>query len=153
VSLPAVDCLSPEPPGAVCIEGDGQKADRSRVRALGLVAAALHVVLCVVAAFLIYFIATFPFENQPPEAHAASDWLIGAAVVIVLLAIVIGGAVIARRAVMAASATAAQFVVAAIVLTYALGESDHSDGTLLLYAAVVAVTALAGVTATHAEHG
>lgn len=110
-------------------------------------------VLCVVAAFLMYAIATFPFENQPPEAHAASDWLVGATVVILLLAIVIGVAVIARRPAMAAIATAAQFVVAAIVLTYALRESDHSDGTLLLYAAVVAVTALAGVTATHAEQG
>jgi quinol-cytochrome oxidoreductase complex cytochrome b subunit len=121
------------------------------VRALGLIAAALHVVLCVVAAFLIYFIATFPFENQSPEAAAGDDWLIGAAAIMLLLAIAIGGAVIARRATVAAIATAAQFVVAAIVLTYALGESDHSDGRLLLYATVVAVTAVAGVTATHAE--
>jgi hypothetical protein len=37
------------------------------------------------------------------------------------------------------------------VLSYALRESDHSDGKLLLYATVVAVTAVAGVTATHTE--
>lgn len=123
------------------------------MRALGLIAVAVHLVLCVVAAFLIYFVATFPFENEPPEMREASDWLIGAAAIILLLAVVIAGAVIARRAAVAAIATAAQFVVAAVVLTFALGQSDHSDGKLLLYAAGVAVTAVAGATATHAERG
>jgi hypothetical protein len=100
-----------------------------------------------------YFFATFPFENQSPEAREGDDWLIGAAAVILLLAVVIGGAVVARRSMVAAIATAAQFVVAAVVLTFALGQSDHSDGKLLLYAAGVAVTAIVGVTATHAARG
>jgi hypothetical protein len=67
-----------------------------------------------------------------------------------ILAIVIGGVVIARRAAVAAVALAAQLAIAAIVLRYALGESDHSDGKLLFYALVVAVTAVAAVTATQA---
>jgi quinol-cytochrome oxidoreductase complex cytochrome b subunit len=109
------------------------------------------VVLCAVAAFLMFFIATFPFENQSPERAAADDWLIGAAPVILILALAIVGAVIARRAALAAVALVAQFAVAAVVVAYALRESDHSDGRLVLYAMAVAVTAVAAVTATHVQ--
>jgi uncharacterized membrane protein len=86
------------------------------VRALGLIAAALHLVLCAVAAFLMFFVATFPFENQTREEAAADNWLIGAAAIMLLLAVVIGGAVIARRAGVGAIAMAVQLVGAGIVL-------------------------------------
>jgi quinol-cytochrome oxidoreductase complex cytochrome b subunit len=122
------------------------------MRALALAAAALHVVLCAVAAFLMWFAATFPFENQSPERAAADDWLIGVAPVVLILALAIVGAVIARRAALAAVALVAQFAVAAVVAAYALRESDHSDGRLVLYATAVAVTAIAAVTATYVQH-
>ena len=95
-----------------------------------------------------FFVATFPFENQSPEEAAGNDWLIGAAAIILLLAIVIGGTVIACLVAVAAVASGAQCVVAGIVLTYALGESDHSDGRLVLYAVAVAFSAIAALTAT-----
>jgi hypothetical protein len=69
----------------------------------------------------------------------------------VILAIAIGGAVIARRLVIAVLASLTQFVVGATVVAYALRESDHSDGGVVLYAMVFAVTAVAAVTATSVE--
>jgi hypothetical protein len=118
------------------------------VRALALSSAALHLVLCGIAGFLMYFVALFPWENQTPESAAADDWLIGAAAVTVALALLIGGAVVARRRPLASGAVVAQLLVTAVVVSYALGESDHSDGTLTLYVLGVAVTALAAVGAT-----
>jgi hypothetical protein len=98
-----------------------------------------------------YFVATFPFENQSAEQAAADDWLIGAAPLIVIVAIAIGGAVIARHAAVAAVISVAQFVVGAVVVAYALRASDHRDGILVLYALGFAATAVAAVTATHAD--
>jgi uncharacterized metal-binding protein len=121
------------------------------VRALALSAGALHLGLCAVAAFLVFFVATFPFENQSTERAAADDWLIGAALIIVILAIAIVGAVIARRVVVAALASLAQLAAGSIVVAYALRESDHSDSRLTLYALAFAASAVAAIAATHAE--
>jgi quinol-cytochrome oxidoreductase complex cytochrome b subunit len=121
------------------------------VRALALTAAALHLVLCAVAAFIMFFVATFPFENQSSERAAANDWLLGGALVIVILAIAIAGAVIASQAGMAAIAALAQFAAGAVVVAYALRESDHSDGRLVLYGLAFAITAVAAVTATQVQ--
>jgi hypothetical protein len=121
------------------------------MRALAITAVALHVLLCVVAAFLMFFSATFPFENQSAEQAAADDWLIGAAPLVVVLALAIAGGVIARKVAVAAIAVVGQFGVGAVVVGYALGESDHSDGKLVVYALAVAVTAAGAVTATQAE--
>ena len=57
------------------------------MRPLALTAAALHVVVSAVAAFLMFFVATFPFENQSID-EAADDWLIGAVAAVALLALV-----------------------------------------------------------------
>ena len=123
------------------------------MRGLALTAVALHVLLCAVAAFLMLFYATFPFENQSPE-QAADDWLIGAAPLIAILALAIAGGVIGRKVAVAAVGLVAQFGVGAVVVAYALGESDHSDGRLVLYALAVAVTAIGAAAATYAErHG
>jgi hypothetical protein len=107
--------------------------------------------MCAVAAFLMFFVATFPFENQSTERAAADDWLIGAAPIIVALAIAIVGAVIARRVAVAAFASLAQLALGAIVVAYALHESDHSDSSLMLYALAFAASAVAATAATHAE--
>jgi hypothetical protein len=121
------------------------------MRALAITAVALHILLCVVAAFLMFFSATFPFENQSPEEAAADDWLIGAAPLIVVLALAIAGGVVARKVAVATVCLLGQFVVGAVVVGYAVGESDHSDGKLVVYALAVAVTAASAVTATAAE--
>jgi hypothetical protein len=124
------------------------------MRGLALTAVALHVLLCAVAAFLMLFYATFPFENQSPEQAAADDWLIGAVPLIAILALAIAGGVIGRKVAVAAVGLVAQFGVGAFVVAYALGESDHSDGKLVLYALAVAVTAVGAAAATYAErHG
>jgi hypothetical protein len=98
-----------------------------------------------------FFAATFAFENQSPEQAAADDWLVGVAPVIVILAIAIVGAVIARRAALATIALVAELAVAAVVVAYALRESDHSDGKLVLYASAIALSSVAAVIATHVQ--
>ena len=121
------------------------------MRALAVTAAVLHAALCAIAAFLMFFAATFAFENQSPEQAAADDWLVGVAPVIVILAIAIVGAVIARRAALATIALVAELAVAAVVVAYALRESDHSDGKLVLYASAIALSSVAAVIATHVQ--
>lgn len=97
------------------------------------------------------FYATFPWENRTPEDAASDDWLVGVAPVFAFLALVIAGAVIARRAVMAAVASATQFALGAVVLSFALDESDQSDGKLALYASGLAATAAVATAATYLE--
>jgi hypothetical protein len=125
------------------------------MRALALVAAVLHLTVIAAAAFLMWFAATFPFENQSPEDAAADDWLLGAAPLIVSLAIAFAGAIafavaiVARRLALlvAVGALASELVVDAVVLRYALGKSDHSDGKLLFAALAGVVTGLIAVIA------
>lgn len=126
---------------------DREAAETWAVRAVALTAAALHLVLCGIAAFIILFLATFPAENQSPRDAAADDWLIGAAFVIVILAIAIVAAAIARWVRVAAVALVAQLAVGAALLAFTLRESQHSDGTLVLYALASAVTAAAATRA------
>ena len=121
------------------------------MRPLALTAAALHVVVSAVAAFLMFFVATFPFENRSVDEPTADDWLIGAAAAVALLALVIGGAVVARSGAVAAVGVTAQLTVGAVVFAYALGESEHGDGVLMLYGLAFAVTAVVAATATHAS--
>ena len=118
------------------------------MRALSLTSAAVHVVLVAAAAFLMWFAAVFPFENQSPEQAAADDWLLAAAPLIVLFSIAMGGATIARRVKLVAAALSAEFAVAAVVLIYALGESDHSDGSLMLFALATVLTGAVAAIAT-----
>jgi hypothetical protein len=122
------------------------------MRALALLAAVLHLAVIAAAAFLMSFGATFPFENQSPEDAAADDWLLGAAPLIVSLAIAFTVAIafaVARRLALlvAVAALASELAVDAVVLRYALGESDHSDGKLLLAALAGVVTGLIAVIA------
>ena len=49
------------------------------MRAIALTGAALHVLLCTVAGYAMWFFATFPFENQSSEQAEADDWLLAAA--------------------------------------------------------------------------
>lgn len=125
------------------------------MRALALVAAVLHLTVIAAAAFLMWFAATFPFENQSPEDAAADDWLLVAAPLIASLAIVFTAAIafavaiVVRRLALlvAVGALASELVVDAVVLRYALGESDHSDGKLLLAGLAGVVTGLVAVIA------
>ena len=116
------------------------------VRALSIMSAAVHVLLVAAAVFVMWFAAVFPFENQSPEEAAADDWLLVAAPLIGLFALAVGAATIAGKVKFAAAALSAESAVGAIVLIYALGESDHSDGKLMLCSfAIVLAGVVAGV--------
>jgi hypothetical protein len=110
------------------------------VRVLSLTSALVHVALVAAAAFLMWFSASFPFENQSPEDAAADDWLLGVAPLLAVLALLAGGATVARKAKVVAGLLIVEFLVGAVVLTYALGESDHSDGRLILGALAIVLS-------------
>jgi hypothetical protein len=121
------------------------------MRAIALAGAALHVLLCTVAGYAMWFFATFPFENQSSEQAEADDWLLAAAGLILLLALAFAGTVVGRWRAVAAVVVAGELAVGLAVLIYSLQASDHSDGRLLLYALAVWLTASVAVTATWLE--
>ncbi|MGH3065796.1 MAG: hypothetical protein ACRDOF_05775 [Gaiellaceae bacterium] len=105
-----------------------------------IVLAAAHVVGVGFAAFQMWLVGGFRWENETPEDGAANDWLVPVAGVLVMLAVAVLVGVIVRRWRFAAAGLVAEGAVAAIVFIYALGESIHSDHELVLHAA--SVTAL-----------
>jgi hypothetical protein len=65
------------------------------VRVLAVFLAAAYLATNAFTAFLLIFLATFPFENLGEAA--ADDWLIGVAIVLVSLALAVVVAVAYRR--------------------------------------------------------
>jgi hypothetical protein len=131
------------------VNSETARTDKDIVRALSLISAVLHVTVIAAAALLMCFLATFPFENQTPESAAADDWLLVAAPVVLGLAIAFAVAIAVLRValVVGVGLLATEFAADAVVVRYALGASDHSDGRLLLAALAVTVTGVAAVIA------
>jgi hypothetical protein len=125
------------------------------VRTFAFIAAAGHVAVMGFAAFAMLFVATFPWENQSPEDAASDNWLLVAAPLVLGLAIAFSVAIFVQRVPVAIPHIflAAEFGVAAVVLRYALGKSDHSDGKLLLVAVAAAATGIGAGIAAHRHQG
>jgi hypothetical protein len=124
------------------------------VRALALIAATSHLGVVAVVAFLMWFWATFPYENQRPEDAAADDWLILAAALVLGLAIAFTIAIAFAVATFApvglgvgVGLIAAEFAADAALLRYGLEASQHSDGRLLVPALGATATGVAAVIA------
>ncbi|MGH3066456.1 MAG: hypothetical protein ACRDOF_09175 [Gaiellaceae bacterium] len=97
------------------------------------------------AAWLMWFVGAFRWENQTPEDDAANDRLVPVAGVLLVLAVGVLVAVIVRRWRWAAAGLIVEGAVVAIVFVYALGESTHSDHQLILYTAGVMALGYAAV--------
>jgi ABC-type Fe3+-siderophore transport system permease subunit len=95
------------------------------------------------AMLLMVFFATFPFENQPPDRRPY--WLIGVGVAMTVLAFLVLVAVVLRSIWLSVGAFAVDLTVALVLLYWALRESQHSDGTLLLSGFVVELAGLGAV--------
>jgi uncharacterized membrane protein len=113
--------------------------------ALSAVLAIFHLVGVGLASWLMWFVGVFRFENQTPEDDAANNWLVPVAVVLLALAVAVLIGVLVRRWRWAATALVAEAAVAAVVFIYAIGESTHSDGQLILYATGVMALGYAAV--------
>lgn len=96
------------------------------------------------AMLFMYFLTTFPFENQPPE-QPLHHWFIGVGVGMTVLAFVVLVAVALRSIWLIVGAFAADLIVALVLLYWALRQSQHSDGTLLLSGFVVELAGLGAV--------
>jgi ABC-type transport system involved in cytochrome c biogenesis permease subunit len=114
------------------------------MRPLSILLALAHTVGCAVAAFLMHFIATFPWENR--DLVRPDGWLVPAAALLLVLAVATLAAVVCSRRTAAGRLFAAQATLAGGVLAFALSHSDHSDGRLIVFALAVEVAGLAGIT-------
>jgi hypothetical protein len=113
------------------------------VRPFSLILGVAYLLENIGAALLLTFFATFPFENQSPEDRAARE-LISAGIVMAFLALVTLALIVRHRR-SAAAAFAANAAVALSLLTWAVGESDHSDGKLVAWALAVELTGLSAI--------
>jgi len=95
-----------------------------------------------VAAFLMSFFATFPWENLTPEEQTADDWLVLAAIVLAASALGLVLCVVMSWQRLGVVALAVQTVVSLSALAYALEGSSHSDGKLLGFAFAVELAAV-----------
>jgi hypothetical protein len=115
------------------------------VRALALLFATMQLLATGIAAFVMWFVATFPWENQPPDAGEARMFLMGAAATIFVLAMAIVVAVALNRPLWATTAFAFHAIAAVVILAWALEGSDHSDGKLVGFTLSIELCALAAV--------
>ena len=115
------------------------------MRALAILLAVANVVAIGFVAWLMWFVALFPWENTTPEERTANDWMVPVAVVLALSAAGLLLCVVMGWQGWAVSALVLQTAISIGVLAFALDASDHSDGTLVAaalgieFAAVVAV--------------
>ena len=118
------------------------------MRSLSVLFALAYLAGNAVFAFLMVFIATFPFENQSPEDVGKDDWLIGVAVILFALALATGLAILLRRVALAVVAFVAAAGLGVWLLVWAVNVSEHSDGRLLVWGTVIELAGLAAVTVT-----
>jgi lysylphosphatidylglycerol synthetase-like protein (DUF2156 family) len=114
------------------------------MRPLALALALAYLVENVVAGYLLFFFATFPFENTA-EDRSNQDWPLAVGAVLVLLAMVTLIAVIVKRRGWAAVTFAANAVLALALLSWPLGQSDHSDGKLVAWTLAIELTGLSAI--------
>jgi hypothetical protein len=112
-------------------------------RSLAVLLALAYFVGNGLAMLFMFFLATFPFENQPP--NQPPHWLIGVGVAMTVLAFVVLVAVVVRSIWLSVGAFAVDLTVALVLLYWALRESQHSDGKLLLSGFVVELAGLGAV--------
>jgi hypothetical protein len=115
------------------------------MRVLALALGIAYLVANVGAALFMSFFATFPWENQTPEEKAADDWLVGAGVMVAFLAVVTLIALILNRPGWATVPYAANAALGLALLNWGLGESDHSDGKLIVSTLGIELTGLGAV--------
>ena len=125
------------------------------MRPLALTAATLHVVLCALAALVLLFLATFPWENESPERAEANAMLFAGGLALALLAVVVAGAAVARRPSVGAAAIGGQLVVGALLLAVDVQASRPGDGIpsggLMVYLLAVGLSAVVATRATQRE--
>jgi hypothetical protein len=118
------------------------------MRSLSVLLALAYLAGNAVFAFLMVFLATFPFENQSPEDVGKDDWLIGVAVLLFALGLATALGILLRRVAFAVVAYVAAAGLGVGLLVWAVDVSEHSDGKLLLWGTLIELAGLAAVTFT-----
>ncbi len=115
------------------------------MKALAILCALANLVAIGFVAFMMWFVALFPWENTTPEERTANDWLVPAAVVLAASAAALLLAVTLSWPGWAALALGLQTTLSLGVLAYALEASDHSDGKLVAIALGIELAAVTAV--------
>jgi hypothetical protein len=95
----------------------------------------LHSILTALAAWMLFFVTTFHWENQTMAEAASDDWLSVLAVAWFACAFVVFAGVMTARLWLVVPAVAAGAIIGVFALRYALVEwSDHGDTELVAFA-------------------
>ena len=113
------------------------------MKALAVLCAIANVAAIGFVAWLMWFIASFPWENS--EDPTGDDWLIPVALVLATTAAMLLFFVVVNRPVWAMGVLVLQTVISLGLLSYALDGSSHSDGKLVAVAVGIELAAFASV--------
>jgi hypothetical protein len=111
--------------------------------------AMVQLVMSVLAALFMLFVASFPWENLSPGETAEYDRLAYAAPVLVGLAVAMLVAVAKKQPRWATAALVGQVAIGLPIVSFALSKSDHSDGKLVIFAAGFVLAGLIAVIESH----
>jgi hypothetical protein len=111
----------------------------------GVFASAVFVVFSAFVVLMVWYVQVEPEEPVSGGQHATDRWMLAVAVTLLLVALVALAGVGLQSLGLASGALALHLVLAGIILRYALDGSEHSDGKLVVFAATVELTGLAGL--------
>ncbi len=117
------------------------------MRVLALTAPAVHLVLVGLAAYTLYFVATFRFENQSADDQVSDPWIVTGVVGMAALGIAYTVAIVIRRPFWGVTTLLVEAIVGWFVVSYALRQSDHSDVQLIVYTLAVGLAAAVAIVA------
>src|SRR6266536_4046658 len=106
------------------------------MRVLAVLLAAAWLAGTGLATLLAWFATTFPFENTTPENRHALSLILPGAIAFVFATLTLAAVVGGPRQ-LALGVYAVHIVAALVLLARTLEDSDHSDGTLVLFALAV----------------
>ena len=122
-----------------------ESSDRVPMRPLALALALAYLVENVVAAYVLVFVVTFPFENASAD-QGNQDWPFAVGAVLIFLALFTLIAVIVRHRVWATVTFIANVALALALLGWAVGQTSNSDGALVAWTLAIELTGLGAVT-------
>jgi hypothetical protein len=111
----------------------------------GVFASVAFVVFSAFVVLMVWYVQVEPEEPVSAGQHATDRWMLAVAVMLLLVALVVLAGAALQSLALASGALALHLVLAGIILRYALDNSHRSDGKLVLFAAIVELTGLAGL--------
>jgi hypothetical protein len=115
------------------------------MRAFGVLASAVFAAFSAFVVLMFWYARVEHEEPLSSTQHATEGRMLAVAVLLLFVALVALAGVGLQNVGLATGAFALHLLLAAVLLRYALHGSQHSDGKLVVFAAIVELTGLAGL--------